>query len=293
MKLTIYLKQYERVGYAQEDIKLNEYKEAEILYNDQQQLLEETHFSSDNQLVSKITNQYDAQNRLISTSMYDEENLLIRRTIYAYNDEGDLCKKEEFYGEDNEMAYTSEFVYNEHKILLQKACDGDDSYIEKSYRYEGDNLIEQIDYDDFGEKQYIHQYTYNDAGEVTSYIRNEVQAKDRRTFLYEYNNGKKIKELVYNYSDTLIAAKYWSYSDQGLLLEIEEEDLDSYQKLVYHYEEERVIAVEKLDKSGKTIEKTEFFIDDKGQDSKAINYALDEVNPSELRLVSEIIYERS
>ena len=130
----------------------------------------------------------------------------------------------------------------------------------------------------------------NDGSPI--YVRDEVKDKDRRTFLYTYEDGKKVKELIYNYSDTLIAAKYFVYDEKGRLIEEEDEDLDSYQKMVYQYEENHLASVTRYNKEEKEVARTEFFVDEQGRDSKMMNYALDEVDPENLRLISEISYER-
>ncbi len=292
MKITVFVKNYARVGYAKDDIQEIDYKEAEVIYNDNKDVLEETHFSPENQCLSRLVNEYDEKNKLVNSLLYDEEGEISKKTICQYDSEGDLCERSDFYGEEG-MAYTSRFVYENHLPIRQDAYDDDEfSYTEKEMEYQDGLLVKQVDYDDFGEKQYIHQYTYNENREMTSYVRDEVKDKDRRTFLYTYEDGKKVKELIYNYSDTLIAAKYFVYDEKGRLIEAEEEDLDSYQKMVYQYEENHLASVTQYNKEEKIVARTDFFVDEQGRDSKMMNYALDEVDPENLRLISEISYER-
>lgn len=292
MKITVFVKNYARVGYAKDDIQIVDYKEAEVVYNDKREVLDEKHFSPEGNCLSHLENEYDENAKLISSLLYDEEGILAKKTICQYDGEGDLCERSELYGEEG-MTYTSRFTYANHLLVQQDSYDdGEFSYTEKKMEYEDGLLVKQIDFDDYGEKQYVHQYAYNENRELVSYVRDEVKDKDRRSYLYEYENGKKEKELVYNYSDTLIAARYFVYDEQGRLVEEENEDLDSYQKMVYQYEENHLAAVHRYDKKEKEVARTEFFVDEQGRDSKVMNYALDEVDPENLRLISEISYER-
>lgn len=292
MKITVFVKNYARVGYAKEDIQEIDYKEAEVIYNENKDVLEESHFSPENQCLSRLINEYDENNRLMNSLLYDEEGTLAKKTVCQYDSEGDLCERSDFYGEEG-IVYTSRFVNENHLPVRQDAYDdGEFSYTEKEMEYQDGLLVKQVDYDDFGDKQYIHQYTYNENREMVSYVRDEVKDKDRRTFLYTYEAGKKVKELIYNYSDTLIAAKYFVYDEKGRLVEEENEDLDSYQKMVYQYEENHLASVTRYNKEEKVVARTDFFVDEQGRDSKMMNYALDEVDPENLRLISEISYER-
>ena len=68
--------------------------------------------------------------------------------------------------------------------------------------------------------------------------------------------------------------------------------MDSYQKMVYQYEENHLASVTQYNKEEKIVARTDFFVDEQGRDSKMMNYALDEVDPENLRLISEISYER-
>ena len=137
-------------------------------------------------------------------------------------------------------------------------------------------------------------YDYDAKGQVVEMKVEEVAAKDRRTYSYEYDNqGNRIKELTYNYDDTLIAKKYTEYAPDGRILSEEAEDLDNYKKTVYEYNGDNLVKISVYAKDESLVSWSELQYDDENRLYASADYIIDEVDPSEYRLLAEAyrIYE--
>lgn len=124
-------------------------------------------------------------------------------------------------------------------------------------------------------------------------VRDEVKDKDRRTYeLFYDDQNNKVKELIYNYKDKLIAAQYIRYNDKNQEIEIEWEDLDHYRKTIQAYDGDLLILSEYQDKNGTPTHRTEYFYDDQKNLLLLKRYELEKVYSNALQLVQETFYER-
>ena len=154
-------------------------------------------------------------------------------------------------------------------------------------------LIKEIEYDEYNEVKNMITYKYNDKGLLMKTIRDEVKEKDRRTYEFFYDDqNNKVKELIYNYKDKLIAAQYTRFNDQKQEVEIEWEDLDNYRKTIQEYNGDQLVKVENLNREGAVTSRTEFQYDDQKNLINLKRYELATVYSNELQLTQETFYER-
>ena len=291
----IYKKEYQRTGYDENDITVCEYMEVNTELNDHNQILREERYDSDGELNTLTINTYNDQLLLIQMEQYDGDQILLQKSINYYNDKQQLVQQSNFFGEDpNE--YVTQYVYDEDGNLLRVEMYDDDEldYVEKYMEYENGILVKESENDDYGRTLYVSQYAYDDNGLLSKHIRDEIQNKDRRTYEYQYDdNGNCVKELVYDYGNSLIAKIYRTYNEHNRLVLTEDEDLDNYRQIKMEYEGDKVVKNTILRKDGTIVGWAEYEYDDNGKERLAREYVPDEVDSSKFRLMRETRFERA
>ncbi len=293
-KTTTLSTQYQRTGFDKDDITPIQYKESEVEYNESGKVTKETHFSEDGGVDSYTLNEYDERGRLVSSVQYDADELLCQQTTQQYDEEGHLVCQGNIYGEGS-PEYLTKFVYENGLLMRQDSYDEDEfDFTEKEFTYDNEGqLVKEIDYSDDGEVLYAIENQYNEKGLLSQMVRNEVAAKDRRSYQFAYDErGNKVKDLVYNYNEELIAKAYYTYNDNDQLLEAETEDLDRYQKATYTYEGAHLVEEALSDKDGNVLSKTTYRYNEQGDIVLVTRHIRDEVDNNTLRVLSETQYDR-
>ena len=284
---------YVRTGYDRDDIERKEFVGVIYSLDDDGRVVEERHFNQDNQLEDCVKNTFDGD-LLIKTEQYDGDENLILTTENIYDAAKHVVKRTNSYG-DADAVEEMVFEYEDNLLRRELLVDESESVVLKEYSY-GSNgwLAKRIEYDEEGVVQYIYMYDYDAKGQVVEMKVEEVAAKDRRTYSYEYDNqGNRIKELTYNYDDTLIAKKYTEYAPDGRILSEEAEDLDNYKKTVYEYDGDNLVKISVYAKDESLVSWSELQYDNENRLYASADYIIDEVDPSEYRLLAEAyrIYE--
>lgn len=279
-----------RVGYGKDDISLEDYTESILSLDKSGNILKEERFSPDASFESLVLNEYNDQNILISSKEYDEENNLIHQVTYLYDDKK-LLQQTTLYGEDCPQ-YVTRFVYEGDLLIKQEAYVEDDfESVEKTFQYNEKQLLtKEVHYDDDGRTQYIYEYDYQPDGLLEKMVKIEVLEKDKRTYEYTYDNaGNRVKILVYNYQEQLIAKTYQKFTDDNLLFESEEEDLNSYKKTVYQREGNLLMKVSIYGRNDELQSWMDFEYDESGRNTKMVNYIKDETDEESYRILYELI----
>ena len=85
--LKIIKKEYQRIGYDENDIQPVEYLEVSAQYNDHGQILREERFDPDGNLNTLTVNNYNDNHLLWKTEQYDMDNILLQKTVNEYDDQ--------------------------------------------------------------------------------------------------------------------------------------------------------------------------------------------------------------
>ena len=291
--LTIIKKEYQRVGYDEHDIEPLEFVEVKAEYNEAGQITREERFDADGNINTLTVNQYDEQHRLVQSEQFDQDNILLQKTVNTY--EGDtLTQQSNFFGE-SDFEYVTKFVYDSDGNLIRQEMydDGELDYVEKAMEYADGRLVKETENDDYGKAMYVNTYAYDEQGRVIRHVRDEVQNKDRRTYEFTYDaNGNRIKDLIYDYGNALIAKTYRTFDEQNRLVETEEEDLDHYRKIVMEYDGAQVVKNSLHDRDGQLQGWAEYTYDENGKENSSREFIHDEVQPDNFRMLRETLYVR-
>lgn len=292
--LKITKKEYQRVGYDAQDIEPVEYTEGYAEYDDNGHILREERYEPDGTLNTLTVNTYNENGELVQTEQYDQDDILLQKTVNKYDENQRLASQSNYYGDASEEYVTKYYYDAEGNVVKQEVyVDGNLDYVEKTAIFVNGRPDTVTENDDYGNAMYVHHYQYDEKGQVTVYVRDEVQNKDRRTYEFTYNdNGDRVKDLIYDYDMKLIAKVNRTFDEQNRQTEVVEEDLDSYRRITMEYDEDRVVKNTMFDKNGEITGWAEYEYADDGRQSMAREFIHDEVEPQNFRMLRETFYER-
>ena len=292
--LKITKKEYQRVGYDAQDIEPVEYTEGYAEYDDNGHILREERYEPDGTLNTLTVNTYNENGELVQTEQYDQDDILLQKTVNKYDENQRLASQSNYYGDASEEYVTKYYYDAEGNVVKQEVyVDGNLDYVEKTATFVNGRPDTVTENDDYGNAMYVHHYQYDEKGQVTVYVRDEVQNKDRRTYEFTYNdNGDRVKDLIYDYDMKLIAKVNRTFDEQNRQTEVVEEDLDSYRHITMEYDEDRVVKNTMFDKNGEITGWAEYEYADDGRQSMAREFIHDEVEPQNFRMLRETFYER-
>ena len=292
--LKIIKKEYQRVGYDAQDIEPVEYTEGYAEYDDNGLLLREERYDPDGTLNTLTVNTYNDHGDLVQTEQYDQDDVLLQKTVNQYDEIQRLSSQSNYYGDASDE-YVTKFYYDEADNVVKQEVyvNGKLDFVEKTTTYIDGRPETVTENDDYGNPMYIHHYEYDEKGQVSVYVRDEVQNKDRRTYEFTYNeNGDRVKDLIYNYDMTLIAKVTRTFDEQNRQTEIVEEDLDSYRRITMEYDGDKVVKNTMFNKDGGITGWAEYEYADDGRQSMAREFIHDEVEPENFRMLRETNYVR-
>lgn len=231
---------------------------------------------------------------MTQTEQYDQDDILLQKTVNKYDENQRLASQSNYYGDASEEYVTKYYYDAEGNVVKQEVyVDGNLDYVEKTATFVNGRPDTVTENDDYGNAMYVHHYQYDEKGQVTVYVRDEVQNKDRRTYEFTYNdNGDRVKDLIYDYDMKLIAKVNRTFDEQNRQTEVVEEDLDSYRRITMEYDEDRVVKNTMFDKNGEITGWAEYEYADDGRQSMAREFIHDEVEPQNFRMLRETFYER-
>ena len=292
--LKITKKEYQRVGYDAQDIEPVEYTEGYAEYDDNGHILREERYEPDGTLNTLTVNTYNENGELVQTEQYDQDDILLQKTVNKYDENQRLASQSNYYGDASEEYVTKYYYDAEGNVVKQEVyVDGNLDYVEKTATFVNGRPDTVTENDDYGNAMYVHHYQYDEKGQVTVYVRDEVQNKDRRTYEFTYNdNGDRVKDLIYDYDMKLIAKVNRTFDEQNRQTEVVEEDLDAYRRITMEYDEDRVVKNTMFDKNGEITGWAEYEYADDGRQSMAREFIHDEVEPQNFRMLRETFYER-
>lgn len=219
------------------------------------------YYSSKNDLMNTIIEQYNENNRLIEITIYSHnDSLPNRRILYNYNN-GNITLERNISYRHNEKGDTSDIRYTYNDKGLNISIEEDRfGVIEKEYN-EQDLLTRSIEY---GDENTETRYTYDTNGKLT-----ETHTLYDHV-AYEYDNGGKLIccKTYENGSDLLLLTESYGYDDKGrrvrnILRDAETPSTLNDDETRRYDDKNRLVEIKSVDDNGATKRTVTFTYDKK------------------------------
>jgi hypothetical protein len=214
---------------------LASYKE----FDENGNITKEIGYRPDTLIENNYSNIYDANNHLIEHSIYDENNELLECHKYDLDENGRVIGESCFYAEMDDNDYTTYLYDNDGHLIEKRNVDSDNElYHLKQFTYENQKLIKEQLFNDEQKLETETIYEYDENGLRISEINIDNLEGDKQTFKYDYNElGQRIETLHYNKKDQLVAKSFFEYDEQGVNIQLIEEDVNGVYTTVFDYNE--------------------------------------------------------
>jgi hypothetical protein len=189
--------------------------------------------------------EYDEDGNVIHTMVWGAEGLVSEKFVFEY--EGALRTKRMTYADEEELAETEYYEYNEDGNLIKTTLeyldgskdftnhlyneakqmissitvddDGDEGQ-QEFWEYEGNNLIRYRMINDFGNLEEEQTYTYNDENLVVAKSIINNLNESNFSWKYQYNSdGKLIVEERFNANGKPVEEVNYTYDEKGRVIE--------------------------------------------------------------------------
>lgn len=201
---------------------------------------------------------YDENGNLLSDISYGSAGNIAEKLEYVFEDK--LLKKKLIYLDENEIAETHVYHYQNDKIASKtiEYLDGNIEDILFSYNaagnlisiaseegeggsekmeYENSKLIRHLIIDDFEEVEKDEKRYYEQDKLVRIESVNFDEGETRKIITYINEDSKIISEEIYNEKRQKIASKSFIYSESGKLERIDTHSINGNTSLVFEYDE--------------------------------------------------------
>lgn len=196
-------------------------------------------------------------NNIVSREIFDEKNQTAGKTLYFYNDNGKLSKRELYFGDMK--AFDEIYEYDGRKLTKMKYVMSDGTLVSYSlFEFDkSDNLLKETKYNAEDQVDYVYEYSYgkksrlneerimfgNDNMTVTTYsyysdgnLKEKLTtAKGKQTSYIKYSyNGKNLSEEIYD-TPEMKTTKSYTYND-GLVSQIKFTDSIEKSSYIWMYD---------------------------------------------------------
>ncbi len=195
---------------------------AEYLFDNNGNKIEESLYFDDGSLRYKVIYKYDNNGNKIEENLYFDDGNLDTKLINLYDNKGNMIEANVYtpYG-SLEDKYTFKYDEMRNRIEEKQYCSDDRLRIKRTYKYDNKgNMIEEKwqDFDSFKTKKYV--YKYDNKGNIIEKYRYASDGSLDRKSSYKYdNNGNMIKmKDSYHNDNAMLENKYtfeYYYDEQG------------------------------------------------------------------------------
>lgn len=205
-------------AYTSDGISLGTQYSTISFYNDMGLLTATINFDADNTETRRTVYTYDENGNLLTEQKYDNGKET-SRTIYTYDENGNLLTEQDF-NKDKEVNRTVYTYDGNGNPLTKQAFRNDKETSRTVYTYDALNhLVQKANVSD---KTILSEYTYNDSGELIQEIDYNVTSNDYSTHNYKYSqNGDLMhKSVSFSYDNSFYTEDYeYSCDEAGKLLQ--------------------------------------------------------------------------
>lgn len=183
---------------------------------------------------SKTIVKYDGN--IIFREITDKKGQLSGKTLYTYNDNGFILKRELYFGNVKALDEVYEFGNDNSGEVKYYAADG--TLMSNSiFKYDSrKNLIEEVKYNSNGEVDQKFEYTYDSKYRIIE-ERILMLNENRTVTNYSYDeNDKVIEEQTKDNSGNILSYNKFAY-DGNKIIEERRDSPDSKVKKLYNYKD--------------------------------------------------------
>ncbi len=170
-----------------------------------------TIIKKDTVLPSVSSNELTEKEHIFSKTEYNEKGQIL--TEINYNNDGEIEHTYSYNYDDDGFLIEEMLVENDDEIIERKTFEPDEKKnIKKEYRHYLDKTYDTID------------YIYNDHGNLIEKISYDYDGNVELRELFDYKNGKLIKETIFDEDTNIISEKTIKYDDKERVTGIENYD---------------------------------------------------------------------
>lgn len=234
----------------------------------------------------KKTETGTSANTLVTEELlYVAEGVVYRRTVYTYDDNGNLTEQVSYDFEGNEFNHYT-YAYDERGNKTEEVNHGKPVEIRTTYvcNEHGDATQVCVYNGDVLTESYTYTYTYDEHGNKTEQIEYDADGSPvwRLTYEYTYDESGRITSQRESLSEDLQSDRIlhdfaYAYDESGNLKEYSVCDSDGTEvrHYTYTYDENGRLTEEALRLYGKEPEKTTYAYDEYGRKALKTDYSRD------------------
>jgi len=158
-------------------------------------------------------------NKIVSREIFNEKEQLSGKTLYYYNEQGDLTKRELYFGDLK--AFDEIYEYKNGKLIKMKYVMNDGTLVSYStFAFDNsNNLLEELKYNSSDEVEYKYEYSYGKKSRLSE--ERIILGNDNLTIInYSYNKEGKLIEKTTKSKDKQTSSIKFSFQGDNLTEEI-------------------------------------------------------------------------
>jgi antitoxin component YwqK of YwqJK toxin-antitoxin module len=219
-----------------------------MLYDQNENLLENIEFDDYGNETGKSVFKYDDKGRLIEKESYDETGEREEKQSFEHDESGKLLRSFIHFLDDT--TDTIEYHYNSKGHLTEKITINDENELEAVHKFEysGDKIIseELAEYGEIIEKKGMK---YNVQGKLIEGLMWNTEEEYRIVNEYD-DRGNLVKSLKYDDNNKLISKQLAQYDEKNRLIERVEEESTETRTISVAYNEDGTAFERHTGKSG-------------------------------------------
>jgi len=211
-----------------------------ITISDDKNIVTEIDIVSESKTVVKL------YGKITSREITDNSGQLVGKTLYTYNNEGIIIKRELYFGNIKALDEIYEFESRNNGEVKYYSADG--TLISNSiFKFDGqNNLLEELKYNSMGEVEQKYEYTYDSKGRMIE-ERIILQNEQKTVTNYSYDeNNNIIEEQTKDNNENILSYNKYAYEGDKLIEEISD-SRDSKLRRLYSYKDGLLKSVKYLD----------------------------------------------
>lgn len=180
-----------------------------------------TEVTTKDALISKISNAYDSNGKLVEQTAYDAEDTQIWKNVITYKNglKADMSE----YGKDETLKSKTIYIYDNNLLVDETGYNSEGKLMWKNvYTYEGAVLTKMAHYDSDGDLEESEVYTYTEDGSIDTITYFEAFENETATVVFRYTGSTISELLTYDEDSVLYNRVLVKYDSTGNIVKLSE-----------------------------------------------------------------------